>query len=117
MPTPKALREAAEAFYEPPVSAANIEMFGGDPEDYEIHVDLLPSIAPIFWAFTDLQTQWRAGPAGGVTGLIYSSIPFILDAHEITDKAQAMKDIRVMEAAAIAVINRKPGDNDNGGQV
>lgn len=96
------------------MSAANIEMFGGDPDDYEIHVDLLPDIAPIFWAFTDLQTQWRVSMAGGVTGLIYSSIPFILEAHGITDKAQAMKDIRVMEAAAIAVINRKPEGKENG---
>lgn len=108
MPAPKALREAAEAFYEPPVSAANLEMFGGEAEDYEAQIDLLPSIAAVFYAFCDLQTQWRTAPMGGVIGLVYASIPVVLEMHDITDRAQAFKDIRVMEAAALPILNRKP---------
>lgn len=117
VPAPKALREAAAAFYEPAISEANLKLFGGSAEDYEYEVELLPGIEAIFNAFTDLRTQWRIGPMGGVTGLIYSSIPVVLMAHGIPNDAQAMRDILAMELSAMAMINKKPEDQPDASQV
>lgn len=83
-------------------------MFGGCAEDYEAHIELLPDIAPIFYAFCDLRTQWRYHPMAGATGLIYSSIPVVLMVHGIKHDQQAQKDLMIMEAAALTVMNAKP---------
>lgn len=41
----------------------------------------------------------------GPTGLDYNVLPWLMDNHGIEDKAAALKDIRVMERAALAKIH------------
>lgn len=50
-------------------------------------------------------TQWRTS-VGGVTGLDYNVLPWLMKVHGIKDEATALNDIRVMEAAALRTIHR-----------
>lgn len=52
-----------------------------------------------------MYTQWRTG-MGGVTGLDYNVLPWLMKVHGINDEASALNDIRVMEASALRVIHK-----------
>lgn len=80
-------------------------MYGGTADDYLPEIVISSATVEIYNAFVDLETQWKPHFAGGVVGLDYSAIPFVLDAHGITDKRQAFRDLRAMEAAALVQIN------------
>lgn len=83
-------------------------MYGGSAEDYLPDVEISSATVDIYRVFADLGTQWRAdGMSGTVTGLEYSSIPFVLSCHNLTPDAQNLRDLRVMEAAALSKINNK----------
>lgn len=60
-----------------------------------------------FGIFTALQTQWRPG-ASGVVGLDYAAIEPVLRLQQV-DPARwpaLFDDLRVMERAALKVINK-----------
>ncbi|ASM31294.1 DUF1799 domain-containing protein [Serratia marcescens] len=81
--------------------------FGLTPEDVEGEpVDVLPDVWPVFEVFRAMATQWRTG-MGGVTGLDYNCLPWVMKLHGVDDEATALTDIRVMEAAALATIHKK----------
>jgi hypothetical protein len=44
---------------------------------------------------------------GGVTGLDYNCLPWVMKVHCVDDEATALTDIRVMEAAALSTIHKK----------
>lgn len=69
-------------------------------------VDVLPDVWAVFQVFMAMQTQWRTG-MGGVTGLDYNCLPWVMKLHALGDEATALTDIRVMEAAALSVIHKK----------
>lgn len=50
-----------------------------------------------------MATQWRYG-MNGVTGLDYSSLPFIMDTYKIQDRESVLNDLRVMEAHQLGLI-------------
>lgn len=83
-------------------------MYGGDAADYLPDVELCPATIEIYRVFTDLGTQWRiAGMSGTVTGIEYSAIPFVLTCHGLEQNAQNLRDLRVMESAALPLLNKK----------
>lgn len=68
--------------------------------------------AEIVGAFLSLATQWRVivGFGGAMwQGLEYASIPVVLSALAIEDRAGAFAGLRIMEAAALRVLNEKHG--------
>lgn len=67
---------------------------------------MLPDVWLVFGVFRAMATQWRTG-VGGVTGLDYNCLPWMMELHGVDDEATALTDIRVMEAAALSVIHQK----------
>ncbi|MBD3812717.1 MAG: DUF1799 domain-containing protein [Betaproteobacteria bacterium] len=103
---------AAAAWYaQPPrFDAAEAEAAGLTAADFASEdevFELWPENAEPFGVFIALQTQWRAG-AQGVVGLDYSAIEPVLRLQQIdTARWPALfDDLRVMERAALKVINK-----------
>ncbi|MDS1916130.1 DUF1799 domain-containing protein [Enterobacter asburiae] len=71
----------------------------------DVEIDVLPDVWPVFCIFRDMFTQWRTG-VGGVTGLDYNVLPWMMKIHGIDDEAGALQDVRVMEAAALRTIHK-----------
>lgn len=51
-----------------------------------------------------MSTQWRTG-MNGITGLDYNVLPWLMKLEGIEDEATALNDIRLMERAALEIIN------------
>ncbi|WP_316044847.1 DUF1799 domain-containing protein [Serratia proteamaculans] len=76
-------------------------------EDVEADpVEVFPDVWPVFEVFRAMATQWRTG-MGGVTGLDYNCLPWVMKVYGVDDEAAALTDIRMMEAAALSVIHKK----------
>lgn len=61
--------------------------------------------------FLALRGQWRLGVMGGVLGLDYGAIEFVMRMMLIKRKDQPalFGDLRAMERAALAVLRKKAG--------
>ena len=78
------------------------------PDDYtedEQIVNVWPDVWPAFGVFRSMSTQWRTG-MGGVTGLDYNILPWLMKLEAIEEEATVLNDIRVMERAALDVIHK-----------
>lgn len=82
-------------------------MYGGTAEDYLPDVNVHSAIVDVYRIFSDLATQWRHSATGQPTGLDYSAIKFVLECHGITPDSQLLRDLRIMEAAALSKMNEK----------
>lgn len=82
-------------------------MYGGSAEDYLPDVEISSATVDMYRVFTDLGTQWRIAPSGNRIGLEYASLPFVLSCHEMQPDPQTLRDIRVMESAALLEINKE----------
>ncbi len=56
--------------------------------------------------FLRVQTQWRTS-MGGVVGLDYAAVAWVLKLYEIEDQRSLLEDLQVMEAAAMRVMNKQ----------
>lgn len=56
--------------------------------------------------FARLETQWRTDQ-GFYTGLDYSAVSVLMDMMQVSDKVSMLDDIRVMEAAALTILNKR----------
>ncbi len=52
-----------------------------------------------------MATQWRTG-VGGVTGLDYNVLPWLMKVSGVEDEAAVLDDIRIMERAALDMIHK-----------
>ncbi|WP_447872710.1 DUF1799 domain-containing protein [Serratia fonticola] len=97
----------AEAFYSPETPREELAAFGLSPDDYETTVlDVWPDMQPAFQLFQAMATQWRTG-MGGITGLDYNCLPWLMRVYTVEDEASVLNDIRIMETAALKVIHQK----------
>jgi hypothetical protein len=72
-------------------------------------VAIWPENAEAFDLFVSLETQWRllAGfGAVGYIGLDYAAVRGELRARGIKDRARVFEDLRVMERAALPILNQ-----------
>jgi hypothetical protein len=103
--------EAAAAIYTPTPSDEEAARFGLTVEEASgPPVQVWPDNMPAVELFSDLATQWRrAGMAGAVTGLDYAAIPAVFALRGVPKKqwSALFSDLRVMEDAAIGLINKK----------
>ena len=53
-----------------------------------------------------VQTQWRTS-MGGVLGLDYGAVSWVLRLYEVEDQRSMLEDLQVMEAAAMAALNER----------
>lgn len=56
--------------------------------------------------FLRVQTQWRVGMNGPI-GLDYGALQWVLRLYEVQDQRAALEDLQIMEAAALAAINKR----------
>lgn len=63
-----------------------------------------PDVWPAFAVFQSMSTQWRTG-MGGITGLDYKVLPWLMKLNGVEDEATALTDIRVMESTALKIIH------------
>lgn len=71
-------------------------------DDFEV----LPEAWPAVQMFLRCQTQWRT-TMSGVLGLDYGALAWLLRLYEVEDQRSMLEDLQVMEAAAMAVLNRE----------
>lgn len=55
--------------------------------------------------FLRMVTQWRA-TMSGVVGLDYNVLFQIMDLYAINDQVMVFEDVRIMESAALAILNK-----------
>ena len=82
-------------------------MYGGSAEYYLPDVEISSAIEDVYRVFSDMATQWRVDAAGGVTGLDYAALNFVLKCHGMEPDQQLLRDIRVLERAAMTELNRR----------
>lgn len=69
-------------------------------------VEIMPTAWNSFMAFLSCQTQWRV--AVGVSGILWLGLDYTACKHVLTDieaAAGTFADLRVMEAAALPILN------------
>ncbi|WP_159338056.1 DUF1799 domain-containing protein [Erwinia rhapontici] len=99
----------ASAFYTPDPSTEDLAAFGLSADDYteeEQTVEVWPDCWAAFGVFRAMATQWRTG-VGGITGLDYNVLPWLMKMEGIDDEAAALNDVRIMERAALDLIHSK----------
>jgi len=80
--------------------------FGLSPDDYDdVIVEIWPDTLTPFNVFVSMATQWRTG-MGGASGLDYNCLPWVMKLQGVEDEASALKDIRIMEAAALRIMHK-----------
>ncbi|WP_353614092.1 DUF1799 domain-containing protein [Mangrovibacter phragmitis] len=95
----------ASELYTSEPSNEDLAAFGLSPDDYDDRViDVWPDIWTSFNVFQAASTQWRTS-MGGVTGLDYNVLPWLMKLHGVEDEATALSDIRIMERSALHVIH------------
>lgn len=66
---------------------------------------------PALELFAACATQWRAGPAGGVTGLDYTAVRSVMQMSAVLDQHQMFDDIRLLELGALTAFRKQPLDD------
>jgi hypothetical protein len=74
-----------------------------DDEDFAV----LPENELSLRVFLALGTQWRRdGMSGRVLGLNYQAAASVMDMLKVADREMVFEDVRAMELAALAVLNK-----------
>lgn len=84
----------------------------GDFEDDEGH-QVWPENWPAVQVFAALQTQWAvAGMGNTVIGLRYEALPTVFDLLRVKrrQRPELFDALRVMESAALEVLNKRQGN-------
>ena len=71
-------------------------------EDFGVSTENWPTVE----MFLRVQTQWRTS-MGGVIGLDYAAVAWVLKLYGIEDQRSLLEDLQVMEAAAMRVMNKQ----------
>lgn len=72
--------------------------------------EVYPENENVVAAFLRLATQWRivaVGSGAVYQGIDYGSIPFVLSTLGISDRKDCFWGLRVMEAAAVKLLNER----------
>lgn len=71
------------------------------PEDLEVWIENEDALE----VFLAMVTQWRYAPFGGIVGMDYPSLNSVMDMLCIESRKEMFYFIRLMESAALEVIN------------
>lgn len=79
-----------------------------EPEAYELWAENVPVVE----LFIDVQTQWRPGAGGGVLGLDYNVVFRVMELNGVvqSEQKELLRDLQVMEAKAMQILNAKLQD-------
>ena len=59
--------------------------------------------------FLQVQTQWRTGGGGGMVGMDYGAIAWLLRLYRVKDQRAILEDLQVMEATVLETMAKKGG--------
>lgn len=80
--------------------------FGLTEADYEgEYVEIWQDNLDSFRVFKALCTQWRTS-MGGVTGLDYNCIPWVMKVNNISENERIFNDLQLMEGEALKLMNK-----------
>jgi len=87
------------------LAALNVEMLAPEvSDDFEVWHENWPAVE----MFMRVQTQWRTA-MNGVIGLDYTALAWLLTLYEVKNQRSLLEDLQVMEAAALAILNKQEG--------
>ena len=87
------------------MAALNVEMLAPEvSDDFEVWHENWPAVE----MFMRVQTQWRTA-MNGVIGLDYTALAWLLTLYEVKNQRSLLEDLQVMEAAALAILNKQEG--------
>jgi len=69
-------------------------------------IGIWPDVKESVEVFIALGSQWNVG-MGGPVGLVYASIPVVMDAFGVKDRKTVFEDVRVMESEALEVMRKR----------
>lgn len=72
-------------------------------DDYEV----LPENWEAVQMFLRCQTQWRTAGMGGVLGLDYGPVAWLLRLYRVKDQRAVLEDLQTMEAAVLEALAEK----------
>lgn len=91
-------------------TAKDAAIFGIEPPPSKAAVNY--EVEPDAWAallvFLKVQTQWRTD-SGTMIGLDYSAVRWVFDLLQITDPAEVLGDLQIIEATVVGAINKRKG--------
>jgi hypothetical protein len=74
-------------------------------DDFEV----LPENWEAVTFFRRCQTQWRMAGMGGMVGLDYGAVAWLLRLYEVGNERALLEDLQVMEAAVLEAMANKGG--------
>ena len=71
-------------------------------DDYEVWEEHWDAVV----VFLRCQTQWRSGGMGGVIGLDYNAVEWVIRLYDINEPRVVLEDLQVIEGAVLAGLSR-----------
>lgn len=99
----KGAADALRAFGAPSEVVEGVESGEGDGS-----FEVWPENWPALLLFMDVQTQWNTD-SGAFVGLRYEAVEAVMRIRRMKDRDALLDDLRVMEYAALEVMNAKAG--------
>lgn len=81
-----------------------------EPQDEKNEFEIFPDNEIAVSVFLQVLTQWVVAGMGGIIGLNYQSVQFVLDLNKVDDKLDCFTRIRVLEQKALKIFDRNRGD-------
>ncbi|MCO6551005.1 MULTISPECIES: DUF1799 domain-containing protein [unclassified Gilliamella] len=98
--------ELAIALYTPEPSKDELAAFGLTEDDYaDEYVEIWQDNLDVFKLFKAMSTQWRTS-MGGVTGLDYNCLPWVMKVNNIAENETIFNDIQIMESEALKLMHK-----------
>jgi hypothetical protein len=76
-----------------------------ESDDYEVWPENWEAVQ----MFLRCQTQWRTAGMGGVLGLDYGAVAWLLRLYRVKDQRALLEDLQTMEAAVLEALAEKGG--------
>lgn len=83
------------------------EALGPEPEPDADAFEVWPENVPVVEVFLACASKWTSAPMGGFTGLDDARMNNVLRYKRVRDKLAMFENLRIMEAAALPVLNER----------
>jgi hypothetical protein len=77
------------------------------PEKIRNDFEVLPENWEAVQFFLRCQTQWRTGGMGGMVGLDYGAVAWLLRLYRAKDQRAVLEDLQVMESAVLETMAKR----------
>jgi hypothetical protein len=77
------------------------------PEELPKNFEVLPENWEAVQMFLRCQTQWRISGMGGLIGLDYGAVAWLLRLYRAKDQRSLLEDLQIMEAAVLETMAKR----------